>query len=530
MSSPSPSAAQVHASFPVNLVNSFANTPYDHLGAHRAIRERRDELGGLLFIDKLAAELLHLPHKGQPQASGSSPPAESLLPQLSWDSWKQMYPPQNLASLVKLIEIIESRVRKDINKISLIYYILLDYPASFTAGDSLPKYYADETDLPEGYRHLIKGLHLMDSFHFEKGLTHLCQPSVVPTYPEQVVSAFVKSHTKRLRRHHKPTSNGGTSIHTSNVITSSLSSSNNHSILSSLPLATLHTGYSLAIAFIAAKSPTLVDGCLIEAYVSVLCKVSINTALDFVRSVSDIESPEIDESPFYDDSFNDDSFYYKPENVSSKAKLLRVIVDSTLKQNASSHVSNGSVNVSSSFNNNNNSSNGTSNKIPLNGASSASSTFKPTRPHKNPIRGIFKSSPAAWRFANMPFSYSESAIVETVLMNIIESGNFGHSSGTNEYQDNDTSMKEDYGSSVGKSTYDSQQISMAKDILLLRALHTGNTHLATKLSSLPLVSIPVVTNGVANLKFKETGDSTAEGTAPNWKDVAKGISLWHGGR
>lgn len=525
-------APQNVESFPIQLIKSVQHTPYDYLDLHNIIRSRREQLGDLLFIDKLATELLGLSHHGK-----HSNPSTNDYSSLSSNTWKEMYPPRNKNGLIQLIQIIESRVKKDIHKISLIYYIFLDYPTNITSGDSLPNYYAEETDLPDGYHHLIQGLHLMDSFQFEMGLIHLSQPSVIPTYPEQVVSAFVKSQTKRIRRN-SPTKSiqDSKSIHTSaeNNTDSSPSSfssqiiSNNYS-----SLAHLNTGESLAIAYITAKSPKLVDQSLIETYVCVLCKNSITSALDFVRSVSDIqysiprESSYNDSGLYHDEDTEDDYPQHNFQDVSAKSVLLKVIIDAALEENTTFYTTTkSSLNglSSTSYTNPSNT------KILLNGASSVSSSFKPTRPHKNPIRGIFKSSPTAWRFANMPFTASESRIIDSILLNIVESGMPGL---TNTIEIDSTASNSGSlvlkGSGSTKSLYNTQQVAMAKDILLLRALHTGNTYLATRVTR--LTGTEALNDGSAlNIKDGKLNESNSDsgiGGVPGWKDVAMGMSLYN---
>lgn len=187
-------APQNVESFPIQLIKSVQHTPYDYLDLHNIIRSRREQLEICCLLTNLPPSywayhiteniLIHLQMTIllYPQTPGR----KCILLEIKWphsthsNNWvacQERYP-QNLFNLLHF----------------------LDYPTNITSGDSLPNYYAEETDLPDGYHHLIQGLHLMDSFQFEMGLIHLSQPSVIPTYPEQVVSAFVKSQTKRIRR------------------------------------------------------------------------------------------------------------------------------------------------------------------------------------------------------------------------------------------------------------------------------------------------------------------------------------------
>lgn len=253
-----------------------------------------------------------------------------------------LYPPKNKSGLLDFVKLIESKARKQLHQACLLYYLFLDYPESLTPNDNLAQYYADEIDMPEGFRHLVDGFHALDKSQLKQGLLHLSHPTVTPTYPERIIDTFLHANIRQTNNNRL---NAASSPTTEN--------------------------YSIAVAYITAKSPALVSSKSIDVYISALCSVSVYAALSFTRAVSDIS---------------------EPNQQSVKSTLLRALVNSCLTSSASSHLS------SSSY-------------------TPPSTTLK--RPRKNPLHNLSQSSLSAWRFANLPLTPAESQTVEAILNDII---------------------------------------------------------------------------------------------------------------
>lgn len=353
------------------------------------------------------------------------------------------YPPKSKSALLDFVKLIESKSVKQLHQACLLYYLFLDYPESLTPNDNIAQYYADEIDMPEGFRHLVDGFHDLDRLQLKEGLLHLSHPAVTPTYPEAVVNTFVKS---TIRHQH--------SVRTTN-------------------------NYSLAIAYITAKSPALLSSHSIDMYISALCSASIYAALNFARAVSDIASDGTSGS-------------------SPKTDMLRVLVNACLAASVEVSDAGSAIQIS-----------------PFSGT-------KPAKPRKNPIHNLLQSSPSAWRLANLPLTPSESAAVETILNDVIRDST-------------STSTRE------GDASLERRKAALAKDVLLLRALHTGDMEAASrvgamgnfKLASTVTASGPPRklgghSNGHANGATASTGgaESGEQVERPvEWSDITRGLSL-----
>lgn len=421
--------------FASNLLRFVEKSPYDALGAYQRIIDNRAALGGSLFIDHMASDIVKLP-SSESNGTATSAKVGAL------EAWQHLYPPANKEGALKLLEAIESRTKPGMPTTSLIYYIFLDYPKSLTSGESLPVYYAEVTDLPAAYDNLIRGFHSLDQKDFKTGLVLLSQPDIIPSYTEQVISAFIQAQIQNLT----PPPN------TSNGISQALG----------LPRTFSAGGYSMAIAYVSTKSPQLINQDSIESYVKVLCRTSLYTALEFIRCVNDV-SPE-SEQPAEEES---ESNPY--DKISSKTALLTVMIKTILDASPNRAAA-----------------------APSDGSNH---------------RTLFRSAPMAWRFTNLPFTTSESEVVSTILLNIVTLA-----TGPRKEQEINGSA-----SALLKNSL--QWASLAKSILLVRALHTGNTELATKVAALGSSSSVASssTNGPSHSKYG----------APEFNDLAKGIELWN---
>lgn len=360
------------------------------------------------------------------------------------------YPPKSKSALLDFVKLIESKSVKQLHQACLLYYLFLDYPESLTPNDNLAQYYADEIDMPEGFRRLVDGFHYLDRLELKEGLLHLSHPAVTPTYPEAVVNTFVKS---TIRHQH--------SARTTN-------------------------NYSLAIAYITAKSPALLSPHSIDVYVSALCAASIYAALNFARAVSDIASDGATGS-------------------SPKTDMLRVLVNACLAASVEGSEAGSAIQIS-----------------PF-------SATKPAKPRKNPIHNLLQSSPSAWRLANLPLTPSESAAVETILNDVIRDST-------------STSTREG-----GDASLERRKAALAKDVLLLRALHTGDMEAASRVGAMgnfKLASTVTASGPPRKLGGRSNGHSngavssaltgaTARGTENGeqvekpveWSDITRGLNL-----
>ena len=393
----------------------------------------------------------------------------------------------------------------------MLYYLFLDYPESLTPNDNLAKYYADEIDMPTGFRQLVDGFHALDRMQLNEGLVHLCHPAVSPTYPEKIIDTFLHANIR-----HKHNTLNNHSNKTSNLNGSSNRLQNGSASLPPTPIN--ENNYSAAIAYITAKSPALVSPKSINVYISTLCSASVYTALNFTRAVSDIT--------------------LESNRPSVKTSLLTALVNACLTSSALLQTQPSPYPSSSSA---------TSTSSPSLSPSTASS---PSRPRKNPLHNLFQGSSSAWRLANLPFTPSESQVIESILNDIIAGSSKETSSSSEPSTTSHTPTSHGHGHGHSSSgILERRKAALAKDVLLLRALHTGDMESASKVAAMKnfklssTSTIPdqsstsghfrnlnTTTNGGGSLLSTITPRSAdqqqgQEQRPVEWADISRGLSL-----
>ncbi|KAK0625311.1 nuclear pore complex assembly-domain-containing protein [Bombardia bombarda] len=149
---------QFQAAFP-----SEGAKPYDPKGV-RAIETCRKAFDGALFIDR-------------------------VLKALNIDDGKA-YPPKGDSGLRSLHhQICESKVSSH-HKLSVLYYMLLDYDDVRGARSQLAESLAQESGLPAKYQILMRGLWHMDRKEFQFALEHLAHPSLPSEFADDIIIAL----------------------------------------------------------------------------------------------------------------------------------------------------------------------------------------------------------------------------------------------------------------------------------------------------------------------------------------------------
>ncbi|KAL9104347.1 MAG: hypothetical protein Q9163_000693 [Psora crenata] len=184
----------------------------------RKIGKNKQELENTLFIDRLLT------------AVGIQHPS-------------RYYPPDSHRRLRDLYEQISSSASPEHHKKSVLYYLLKDLPQG---GCKSPEDFATVSYLPEKYKILVDGLWCLDRLQFERALDYLTEPSLIPTFPEEILNTLCRA---------------------------SLASENSSDKAALLP-----------IAYYQAVSPPIRSSSTLERYCDVLCKFSVTEALVFSRS------------------------------------------------------------------------------------------------------------------------------------------------------------------------------------------------------------------------------------------------------
>ncbi|KAI9820847.1 MAG: hypothetical protein M1832_003480 [Thelocarpon impressellum] len=113
---------------------------------------------------------------------------DRLLQVLQVDKASQLYPPRSNQDVRNLHHKIVSSAAPGHHKHSLLYYVLLDCRAY---GNPAERFAAD-VYLPEKYATYIEGLWHLDHMQFQTALEKLTQPSLIPTFPEEILYTLVR--------------------------------------------------------------------------------------------------------------------------------------------------------------------------------------------------------------------------------------------------------------------------------------------------------------------------------------------------
>ncbi|KAI9757042.1 MAG: hypothetical protein M4579_003611 [Chaenotheca gracillima] len=117
---------------------------------------------------------------------------DRLLKVLQIHKVGHLYPPKSNNDLRTLHHKIVSNNAAEHHRQSLLYYILLDCKASRHAADA----FARKCFLPDKYTTYIRGLWHMDRLQFQTALDFLTQPSLIPTFPDEIILTLVRHAPK----------------------------------------------------------------------------------------------------------------------------------------------------------------------------------------------------------------------------------------------------------------------------------------------------------------------------------------------
>ena len=148
--------------------------PYSQMGL-KQIETYRKSLGGTLFIDRVLDELnigqgererARESADGMPTRWNEGPVPSANPPPSSPTTTGNLYPPKGNSGLRDLHrQICDSHVSPH-HKLSILYYLLLDYDEIRLSRSNLAVALADESALPQNYQTLMKGLWYMDHKQF----------------------------------------------------------------------------------------------------------------------------------------------------------------------------------------------------------------------------------------------------------------------------------------------------------------------------------------------------------------------------
>ncbi|EHA50249.1 hypothetical protein MGG_03377 [Pyricularia oryzae 70-15] len=132
----------------------------------REIESYRKGFGGVLFVDKVLSAL------GVTKAKS--------------------YPPRGDNALRELHQKVCQSKSAAQQKLSVLYYLLLDFDDILGVRSRLAEEFAEKSGVPGKYQIFMKGLWHMDRQQFPVALEYLAHPSLVPEFADDIITILVR--------------------------------------------------------------------------------------------------------------------------------------------------------------------------------------------------------------------------------------------------------------------------------------------------------------------------------------------------
>jgi hypothetical protein len=107
-----------------------------------------------------------------------------------------MYPPKNKQHLHDLHERIIAAETTLHNKHCLIFYLLKDLSPQHHGTTELASGFAHNVHLEKRFWTFIEGLWALDHLEFRTAVEHLTHPSIIPTFPDEILLTLMKGRDK----------------------------------------------------------------------------------------------------------------------------------------------------------------------------------------------------------------------------------------------------------------------------------------------------------------------------------------------
>ncbi len=178
-----------------------SHLPYDRK-AQQDIEAHRKKLDGVLFIDRVLRALGI--SKGKWQENERCNGIES-----NRSSTAKLYPPKTENALKQLHQTVCEASMSTHHKLSLLYYILLDFDAA-SSPPSVAEAFAVASGIPQSYKFFMDGLWYLDRLNFsvrkyplclgvallticpQAAVEYLAQPSLGPDFSDDIITALVR--------------------------------------------------------------------------------------------------------------------------------------------------------------------------------------------------------------------------------------------------------------------------------------------------------------------------------------------------
>ncbi|KAI0999225.1 hypothetical protein K3495_g8970 [Podosphaera aphanis] len=104
----------------------------------------------------------------------------------------KFYPPKCNSDLRELHRAIIETTSTDHHKLSVLFYVLLDF-GHCTRKSKFINVLEQKSLLPRAYQTFMRGLWYMDRLEFKLALQFLTDPSLIPSFPDEIMEALVRA-------------------------------------------------------------------------------------------------------------------------------------------------------------------------------------------------------------------------------------------------------------------------------------------------------------------------------------------------
>lgn len=116
--------------------------------------------------------------------------------ELTYAAGRRAYPPKNTQQLHDLHARIVAADTSLHNKHCLIFYILKDLAPQYHGTTELAEGFALSVHLEKRFWTFIEGLWCLDHAEFRTAVEHLTHPSIIPTFPDEILLTLMKGRDK----------------------------------------------------------------------------------------------------------------------------------------------------------------------------------------------------------------------------------------------------------------------------------------------------------------------------------------------
>lgn len=103
-----------------------------------------------------------------------------------------LYPPRTINDLSELHKRIVSSPIALVNKHCLLFYLLKDLSPSIHSETEVAASFARTVHLPNKFWTFLEGLWALDRLQFQTATEYLTHPSLLPTFPEEILNVLLK--------------------------------------------------------------------------------------------------------------------------------------------------------------------------------------------------------------------------------------------------------------------------------------------------------------------------------------------------